>query len=73
MSEIDWKSPTLNLGQSMILDDGETFMTIDHINRKIDPYLAGVVHKNIIVYSGLHKTLGDARATCERRKGYASR
>ncbi|MBA8881634.1 hypothetical protein [Phyllobacterium myrsinacearum] len=67
MSEVSWKSPTLNKGKSMFRQSGDITMTVDHVDRVIDPYLAGVMHKGRIVYSGLHASLSEARAECEQK------
>ena len=67
MTEVSWKSPTLNKGQGMRREDGDIVLMVDHADRTIDPYLAGVIHKGVIVYTGLHASLSDARSTCERK------
>lgn len=62
-----WKSPRINKGESISIVRGKTFMTIDHVDRTIDPYLAAIIHRGKIVYTGLHATVADARQECERR------
>ena len=64
---ISWKSPTLNKGAFMVSERGEFTLTISHVDRTTDPYLAGVLKGTVIVYSGLHSTLSDARKTCEEK------
>lgn len=61
---VSWKSRTLNKSQGMRLDEGDVSMVIDHVDRRIDPYLVTVIHRGVIVYTGLHSSLGDARAKC---------
>lgn len=68
MSEsVTWKSPSLNKFKGMRREAGNIVMTVDHVDRTIDPYLVGVIHNGVVVYSGLHATLADARSTCERK------
>ena len=62
---VDWKSPTLNKGQGMGFGNGDAWMSVDHVDRTVDPYLAGVQHRGRYVYSGLHATLADARNACK--------
>lgn len=63
-SEVDWRSSTLNKGCYMSHDVEEGNLTVSRLDRTIDPYLAGVVMNGVIVYTGLHATLADARKTC---------
>ena len=61
-----WSVHTLNIGETM---QGETLaciMTIEHVDRTIDPYLAGVQRDGKIVYTGLHSSVSSARLKCER-------
>jgi hypothetical protein len=64
---MDWKTPRLNKGQFIACLQGNTAMSVQHVDRTIDPYLAGVIVDGRIVYSGLHATLADARSTCTRK------
>ena len=65
--EVSWKSPTLNKGKFMMRDSSGVTLTVEHVDRTIDPYLAGVWNHGKLVYSGLHASLADARSTCERK------
>lgn len=63
-----WRAPTLNKGKLIShVDENGTAMTVERVDRRIDPYLAGVYSKGRIVYTGLHATLADARQTCHRK------
>lgn len=62
--EVSWKSPTLNKGQHMALEQGDYVLTVSHADRTIDPYLAGVWRGFTLVYTGLHSSLADARRHC---------
>ena len=64
---MNWRTPRLSKGQSITETIVDCTMTIDHIDRTVDPYLAGVIYDDIIIYTGLHATLADARRTCETR------
>jgi hypothetical protein len=61
---VDWKSPTLKKGQGMTLNNGVAIMSVDHVDRTIDPYLAGVMQRDRYVFSGLYSTLAEARKAC---------
>lgn len=60
-----WKSPRLSKHQMISTSMHNCFLSIEHVDRTIDPYLAQVIRNNVIVYTGLHATLADARQTCE--------
>lgn len=42
-------------------------LSVAHVDRRTDPYLAGVVVRGVFIYTGLHPTLSDARRTCEQK------
>lgn len=67
MQEVSWKSPRLNKGQHMVKEIDVGAMSVHHIDRTIDPYLAAVVFRGVVVYTGLHATLADARKTVEEK------
>lgn len=64
MTEVSWKATHLNKGQSMSLELNGCQLSVAHVDRTLDPFLAGVIRNGIIIYSGLHPTLSDARQTC---------
>lgn len=69
MSEQDWKATRLKKGDYMFLEASVEFPTLSmsvlHMDRTIDPYLASVVQNGIVIYTGLHVTLADARNKCK--------
>jgi hypothetical protein len=67
MTEISWKSASMNKGQKAFTYLNGVYARIEHIDRKIDPYLAVVIKNKTVIYTGLHATLADARQTCERK------
>ena len=62
-----WNTPTLNKGETILETIGDCHLSIDHVDRTLDPYLAGVIWHDVIVYTGLHATLADARQKCEAK------
>lgn len=66
-----WNTHTLNKGQSITERSGDCTMSVDHVDRTIDPYLAGVVLDDTIIYTGLHATLSDARRKCQQMADFA--
>lgn len=63
--EVSWDSKILNKGKFMSRQiGGDIIVSVEHPDRRIDPYLAGVIDNNIIVYTGLHPTLSSAKRKC---------
>jgi hypothetical protein len=71
MAKLKWNTPTLSKGQSITERCGDCTMSIEHVDRTIDPYLAGVVLDDIIIYTGLHPTLSSARQKCQEMVDFA--
>jgi hypothetical protein len=71
VTSINWKAANLNKGQSMSHEDGDVVLTVKHVDRVVDPYLAGVIVGGRVVYSGLHATLSGARLTCAYKAAIA--
>lgn len=67
METVAWNSRVLRKEHGMRRDVGDVSMVVDHVDRVIDPYLATVIHKGVIVHSGLYSTLSAARAACEQK------
>jgi len=61
-----WSVHALNKGETMGREWRGCAMTIEHVDRTIDPYLAGVIKDGKIIYSGLHSSVSSARLKCER-------
>lgn len=62
-----WKTSHLAKGEAISTEIDGVCLTVSHVDRTVDPYLAGVMRRGEITYSGLHRTLADARQTCERK------
>ena len=63
--EVTWSANRMSKGQFMTKETTHGSMTIEKVDRVIDPYLASVIVDGIVSYTGLHPTLSDARRTCE--------
>ena len=64
--EKSWNTPWLNKGEAIRTTIRSYTLTISHVDRTIDPYLAGVIKNGVIVASGLCPTLPDARRFCAK-------
>lgn len=60
-----WRSPTLNKGWHMSTTHSGRMCTVEHVDRVVDPYLAGCWEMKgdttELIYTGLHPTLAEAR------------
>ena len=67
VTALSWKTPRLNKDQSIQRSEGDLHLAVDRVDFARDPYLAGIIKSGVILYTGLHHTLADARRTCEEK------
>lgn len=65
--EIPWKTPTLNKGQDINRIEGDFYLSVGHLDRTVDPYLALVMEGWTTKHTGLYPTLAAARQACEQK------
>lgn len=66
----EWTTPTLKKGETVSREINGCVCTIEHVDRRGDPYLAGCWVGHRLVYTGLHQTLADARKTVADRANF---
>ena len=65
MAEKPWSSNSVKKGDHIALEPSVGVqLSVEHMDRTIDPYLAWVIILNKVSYTGLHPTLADARRKC---------
>ena len=66
MTATNWNQARLKKGGFICFDAPDNVsLSVEHVDRTIDPYFAMVIRHGVIIYTGLHATLADARNKCK--------